>query len=256
MTIDDQAPPGAIEGSSAETAGRLILNSFGWLVLAMSAPALIGWMRGSLPAFVAAASHGAVKLQIPPVVDRLLVTLYVFSSASVFLWASCVRGRVVGNGDRARGLALVPIAWFPLTILAMVVVATYGMLMDFLVHTVRPDRFAGEAALPPWLILFDVLTMVVLAPLAEELFFRGFLWTGLRRHWSAPLTALFTAAAWLALHVNVAQIMFLVLPALVISAARHVSRSVRSPILIHATYNLVVNGPVVGLMLGLLGQPG
>lgn len=256
MTIDDHTEPGASAGRPGETAARLILNSFAWLVLVMSGPAVIGSIRGYLPGFVAAVSHGTVKLHIPPVVDRLLVTVYVFSSAAVFLWAACVRGRIVGNGDRARGLALVPIAWFPLTILAMALVATYGMLMDFVVHAARPDMFAVAAALPPWLILFDVLTWVVLAPLGEELFFRGFLWTGLRRHWSALATALFTAVAWLALHVSVAQIMFLLVPALLISAARHVSGSVRSPILIHATYNLVVNASLVGLLLKLLGRPG
>jgi membrane protease YdiL (CAAX protease family) len=248
--------PEAVTGKTEETAGRLILIAFGWTLLALSGPFLIGFLRGFVPAFVDAATHGAVRLQVPPVLDRLLATVYIFSSASVFLWAALVRGRIAGNGDRALGLALAPMAWFPVMILLMVIIAAYGALLDVLIYRVRPDVFLKASSLPLWLTLFDVLTWVVLAPLGEELFFRGFLWTGLRKHWNATSTALFTAAAWLVLHLNVSQIMFLVFPALLISIARHVSGSVRATILIHATYNLAVNVPLVALMLDAFRNQG
>jgi membrane protease YdiL (CAAX protease family) len=246
----------AVTRKTEETAGRLILVAFGWTLLAMSGPFLIGFVRGFVPAYVNAATHGAVQLQVPPVLDRLLVTVYISSTASVFLWASLVRGGVAGNGDRALGLAFAPIAWFPVTILLMVVIAAYGALLDVLIHRVQPDVFLKASSLPLWLTLLHALASVVIAPLGEEMFFRGFLWTGLRKYWNAPLTALFTAGAWLVVHVNVAQIVFLLVPALLISIARHVSGSVRATILIHATYNLAVNVPLIALMLDVFGHQG
>jgi membrane protease YdiL (CAAX protease family) len=84
------------------------------------------------------------------------------------------------------------------------------------------------------------LVFIILAPLAEELFFRGWLWTGLRKHWGVLPTGLVTAVLWLLPHLGrgIGAVVLLLFPALILTIARQVGKSVRATIFIHAIYNL------------------
>src|SRR5438128_859238 len=53
-----------------------------------------------------------------------------------------------------------------------------------------------------WTLVAFIIVTVVLAPLAEELFYRGWLWTGLRQHWRAFPTALLSCSLWLLSHID------------------------------------------------------
>jgi hypothetical protein len=82
--------------------------------------------------------------------------------------------------------------------------------------------------------------MIFGAPIAEELFFRGWLWTGLRRTVSPVPTALITSALWLACHLtNGLRYPLALLPAAaILSLARHYGGSVRASIALHFWNNL------------------
>jgi membrane protease YdiL (CAAX protease family) len=97
------------------------------------------------------------------------------------------------------------------------------------------------------------LLVVGLGPLAEELFFRGWLWTGLRRHCGALPTGLMTAVMWLVLHLDrgIAYIVVLLLPALILTVARQVGKSVWATIPMHSIYNLTAFTPLIKLFLGI-----
>lgn len=251
MSVHEALPvhPPASPVKSPESAERLIVVAQGWMLVAMAGPFTIGFFRGFVPAFVGGATQGRIKLQLPPMWDHVLLMVGVFISAAVLLAAALFRGRIVGNGDRSLGLGLAPIARLPVTIGLAIVIVAYGALFDYGIYRLKPDTFLQASSTPIWLSLFDILTVVILAPLGEELFFRGWLWTGLRTYWRALPTALLTTGMWLLMHLNANQILFLLFPALLISIARHASKSVRSTILIHAIYNLAVSVPVVALVI-------
>jgi membrane protease YdiL (CAAX protease family) len=88
------------------------------------------------------------------------------------------------------------------------------------------------------------LAIVVMAPLFEEVFFRGFLFAGLERSRLGGLGAIVvTALAWAAIHVQydlygIATIFVL---GLLLGAARLKARSVLLTIGLHATINLIAS---------------
>jgi membrane protease YdiL (CAAX protease family) len=83
------------------------------------------------------------------------------------------------------------------------------------------------------------LLIVPVAPIAEELFFRGWLWTALRRSWGVWPTAVCTAGMWLAVHAldAPARVLMLLPMAVLLSLARYYGNSVRASLAVHIVNN-------------------
>jgi membrane protease YdiL (CAAX protease family) len=97
----------------------------------------------------------------------------------------------------------------------------------------------------------------LIAPVTEELFFRGWLWSALRKTWSPARTMTWTTGLWLAMHfMDGTWRPFLLLPTgILLGLARHYGDSVRASLTLH----LINNGMVVLIHLAALllaGQPG
>jgi membrane protease YdiL (CAAX protease family) len=210
----------------------LIIVAFGWILLAMAPAAAGGFVRGFATGFVRGITHGASQLEI----SHLLTTVGASGFAIVLLYSAWIRGRIVGDGDRRLGLGLAPIEKLPVVIGLSIVLVAYAALIDFAIYQNGPEIFFQSSSVALWLTLTDSLIAIILVPLAEELFFRGWLWTGLWKHWGTWLTGLITAAIWLALHLErgVSYVMLLLLPAIILTVARQVGRSVRATIPMHA----------------------
>jgi membrane protease YdiL (CAAX protease family) len=236
-----------------ESVRRLFVVAVGWILLAMVPSFAVGFFRGFAIGFVSGLTKGASHLQIPPMLNQLLTVGEAYCLALVLLYAASVRGRIVGGGERRIGLGAAPIAKLPIVIGLSVALVFYAALIDFAIYSYRPDIFFQSSSVSPWLTLLGSLLVVVLAPLAEELFFRGWLWTGLRKHWSARPTGLVTAAIWLVLHLErgVGYVVLLLFPAVMLTIARQVGKSVRSTVAMHAIYNLAVDIPLIVLVLKL-----
>jgi membrane protease YdiL (CAAX protease family) len=233
-----------------ESAFRLIVVAVGWFLLAEAVAAAV---RRFAPGFVRELTKGASQVEIPSTSSHLLFTVGAFGSGIVLLYAASIRGRIVGGGDRRLGLGVAPIARLPIIIGLSTVVVLYAALIDFAVYEYRPDLFFKSSSVPLWLILFDSLVIIVLAPLAEELLFRGWLWTGLRKLGGVLPTGLMTAVLWLLPHLprGMGYVGLLLFPALILTIARHVGESVRATIFIHAIFNLTGNLPLIVLFLKL-----
>ena len=230
---------------------RLIIVAVGWILLAMAPAATVGFVRGFAIGFVRGLTHGASQLQIPQTLNLVMSTVGACGFAVVLLYAASIRGRMVGGGDRRLGLGLAPIAKFPVIVGLSAILVVYAALLDFAVYTYRPDTSSKSSSVTPWLILFDSLRVIILAPLAEELFFRGWLWTGLRKQWGALPTGLVTAVMWLVPHLDrgIGYVALLFFPALILTVAREVGKSVRATIPIHVVYNLTASIPLIALKL-------
>ncbi len=166
-------------------------------------------------------------------------------------------GRRVGNGDVVAGLGLGPVKWrmvvmvgLPGLVAVQGVVWLLGGVSPWLGAALRfqPLTAAQVAALGGTAgLLMVVLWAVLVAPVLEELMFRGWLWTGLRRRWGVVATVAASVAMFALAHVSEggAKAILVVPLALLLGVVRQISGGVRGTMVLHA----INNGPVlVGAM--------
>ncbi|MCJ7675274.1 MAG: CPBP family intramembrane metalloprotease [Sedimentisphaerales bacterium] len=92
------------------------------------------------------------------------------------------------------------------------------------------------------------LALMVMAPLAEEIFFRGFLFKGIESSKLGPAGAIIiTALAWSVMHLqyDIYGIAGLFAGGLLLGLARLRSNSIYPPIVMHALQNLIATIEVV-----------
>lgn len=244
-------PAPAVAGP--DSALRLIGVAVGWFLLSSAIPFAVTFLQSFAQGFVRGLTNGASQLEIPATLSHLFNSVGLLGAGIVLLYAASIRGRIVGNGDRRLGLGVAPVESLPIVVVLSIAAVLYAAAITFATYTYRPDLFFQSSSVPVWLVLFDSLLLVVLTPLSEELFFRGWLWTGLQRHWGALPAALVTAIMWLLPHFGYgrARVYILLVPALILTLARQVGRSVRPTIFIHALYNLITNYPHIALLVKL-----
>ena len=96
--------------------------------------------------------------------------------------------------------------------------------------------------------LILALLLVVLAPVAEEVFFRGFLFRLLRARFSSRATICMTAVAFAALHGSVVVLPWLLFMGIVFGALVEITGSLYSSIMLHAMINgLTVLGVIIAM---------
>jgi membrane protease YdiL (CAAX protease family) len=170
------------------------------------------------------------------------------------LLAGLWQGRRVGGGDwragiganwiRRKGwvalLCVVTVGWL-MTVLSLA--AAIPALHDFM-KSMTPEFLMsdlGEAS--PAVMALLLVLVAILAPVAEECFFRGWLWEASRRRGHAIVTtACLTAVPWLLLHgiESPGRILFLLPAAVIFSFARQMGGSVFASLTVHMTNNLSV----------------
>jgi membrane protease YdiL (CAAX protease family) len=168
---------------------------------------------------------------------------------ATLLLADLKQGRSVGRGNLAMGLGAGPmrrprlIAVFAGLIVAWVIayVATLIRFRAFnhYVATRVPSVLTLPVSAGPVMAAVLLLLAVAVAPVAEELFFRGWLWTALRRCWGVWPTALCTAGLWLGIHAidGPVRVLILLPTAVLLCLARHYGGSVRASLLVHVVNN-------------------
>ena len=130
------------------------------------------------------------------------------------------------------------LAWLSLT--ALLAAGSDG-LTYLLGRPLVPEWVASvyrTATFPP--VLWFAL--LVMAPLTEEVLFRGFLMEGLRSSaLGSPGALLVTSAAWAATHVqyDAYEVSLVLVSGLLLGAARLRTRSIYAPLAMHALYNLI-----------------
>jgi membrane protease YdiL (CAAX protease family) len=190
---------------------------------------------------------GGAGLAKPPLLIWSMIAAQL-STAVVLGLASLERARVVGGGRLSVGLGCGPMTRVPVIVALTALVAVYDALIVFLIYRLAPNvRIAFFTVDRPIWLAFAIVTILA-SPVVEEMFFRGWLWTGLRSHLGVLPTATITSLLWLAAHLEFGlRYMLLLLPtAAVLAAARHYGGSIAAPIVVHVVSNLVsVGGPVL-----------
>ncbi len=134
-----------------------------------------------------------------------------------------------------RGLGLV-IAAFPLVFVAAVVTQTFleetGQEQELVTLFRDMVRNGNQRA-----ILQIGFAGVILAPLSEEFLFRGYFYGTLKRYCGGWVSALFTAALFAAMHMNLASSLSLFVLALCLTVAYEATGCLLVPMIMHGMFN-------------------
>ncbi|REU68947.1 CPBP family intramembrane glutamic endopeptidase, partial [Mycobacterium tuberculosis] len=107
----------------------------------------------------------------------------------------------------------------------------------------------GVRASWPWaLVVF--LVVVFVAPLCEEIIYRGLLWGAVDRRWGRWAALVVTTVVFALAHLEFARAPLLVVVAIPIALARFYSGGLLASIVTHQVTNLL---PGIVLLLGLTG---
>lgn len=142
---------------------------------------------------------------------------------------------------------------------AGVLVASFSALLGYqaLVSVLGLEALKPESNVPPGLfehpsvVPLTLLLVVVVAPIAEEMFFRAFLFQGLRRSLGTHGAALLSGFAFAAIHITSGNLLGLLIPFTVIGYLFAVllasTGSLWNVILVHFAFNLIgVMGELAG----------
>lgn len=246
MAITQNVPtptsaPSAETVARSESAGRLIVIAIGWsLVTELMSGVPVGFVVGVLKH----AHDQGVSLDSP-----ISNTALVFLASCTLLIAVRRRSAVVGHGNRRAGVDDKPITRWWLLVVLVFLVAAWAFVASAFWNAVQPQWVSSWRGQSPWVLAAFTVATVILAPLAEELFYRGWLWTGLRQHWRAFPTALLSCSLWLIVHIERGFLVPIILIplAVILGFARHFS-GIRAAIILHAIYNLVCAAALVLLL--------
>jgi membrane protease YdiL (CAAX protease family) len=234
-------------------AWRLLGRAVLWLGLALIAGFLVD-IPVFWPAFVAGFKAGRAHVPAPHIV---LVQWPLLSQFAIFVgYGVLLFGAVRGTSwavSRDEGLADRPmqrralIVW--LTVLQVGWLLILAALRSLARHHGLPPRTIPTTLIVPatfGLSLLKVTEICLVAPVVEELFFRGWLWTALRRIWGPVPTALCTGGLFLLAHAPGGMPrLFILLPVtILLSVARHRGDSVRAALTVHAVNNGIVAAEV------------
>jgi membrane protease YdiL (CAAX protease family) len=237
--------------ASSESVWRLFALAVGFSLLEAVPAVLLG-------VAIVVFTRVSGRPELPPDVESWLFEMAQLAGYGIIFFTVYFRGRIVGHGDVRVGLGYEPVSQRPVISFMAILFGAYAILLMSVRYWAGPDFFSKQiiiGATSPWLSLLVALDMVLLAPLSEELFYRGWLWTGLRKHWGGFSTAALTSSVWIAGHfAGGAAVAIVLLPAAVIlSIARHFGGSVRASLALHILYNfIIVISPWVLNTAGLL----
>jgi len=250
MPQDNPAPP-PFRGPWNE-----ILRAVGYYLLSILITVVFTILLVS--AFASIAVITGKGLPPVPVLTGSIILLATVLHLSFTLWLAVHRAKALG--DVSRELALEPMRRQHVFAgaLALQIVLICGLVeMAILIPAFRTGLSHGLAARnlalfdsQPLLSICFVAALNILAPISEELFFRGWLWTALRQSWGGVPTALATSCFWLALHAANGRLTPIVLIPLaaMLSVVRHYTGSVRGTMLLHAINNATIHVLAVGAL--------
>jgi membrane protease YdiL (CAAX protease family) len=239
--------------------GALLIAVLCSLVIAASTHVLAPSLLPPMPKIsdAADASEAAVgTILIPGIIRSLIASLLFLSAALVLAWQAGLRlrathtgqGYLNGNGKTVLlqrstvriGLGDRPLGAIGLLVLLTCGVIAYGFLLSYLQLRNLNDFFGAVFRAGTGWRLAAFLVFGLLAPFAEEMMFRGWLWTALRRSWPGFHCTLATGLIWVLTHFGEgpAKLAILAPVALALGIARQFGASWRGSLLLHLALNL------------------
>lgn len=138
-----------------------------------------------------------------------------------------------------RMAVVLVIAGMALTLVAGLVIDYFSQLIFHTVLSTNLDQLIQQIRIAPRTILAAGLVAALVAPICEEIFFRGFLLQGLRHVVSAPWAIVISAAIFAFAHLSLGSTILLFLLGLMLGYLRVSQRSLWPSIALHMLNNLI-----------------
>ncbi len=167
-------------------------------------------------------------------VALVLISLLVYGWHTAAAWFFSVR--VAGQGLSAWGFRLPTRAFFWTIPAALAVVYAVSIVHDVVVDPEQQD-IVGQFPHTPLGIALFVLLAVIIAPLAEEVFFRGFLFRAFASSWGWVTGAVVSAAVFGVAHVQLDVFFPLFALGLMLAWVYKRTGSLWTSIALHALFN-------------------
>lgn len=219
------------------------------LVLALLLPgavvALLDGVRGSMPGWGVA--HDRIALLITP---ALLIVLAWVRMRQVDTWRTLfVKERGAWAHHVAIGVAVgvagyvsnVMFAHFSLEVFRQLLGPEAAQMLFESEQRRAADLVTGGTLSGAMLVLL----LAVVTPIAEELFFRGYVYRTFRHHWTAPVAVTLSALVFAGFHFYFIQTLPIFVAGIIFAIIYEQTGTLIAPIVAHG----VVNGIVVALML-------
>jgi membrane protease YdiL (CAAX protease family) len=175
-----------------DIAKYLIYRAISWELFSIG-EAILGGLVGG----VAAASAGYGHTAMPGIIGAYCG---VIGTACVLFYGALRPSRAIGGAGRSASLALNAIERPPLFLVLAVAMVVYAVLLKVGINAYWPTVVQAELQQPLAIRPLSFLAIVVAAPMGEELFFRGWLWTALRQVRGPLFTGLAAVGLWIVLH--------------------------------------------------------
>jgi membrane protease YdiL (CAAX protease family) len=175
---------------------------------------------------------GSIALLVSTQVALLLVSSFLVFRPGALAGLPSLRGRDVGRALGA-GAGLGVVAWFGSTIVA----GGMAALLQAFGMEVEPQAAARAIErVEPWLV---VVALVILAPIAEEIFFRGVVFNALRREGGRRWAYIGSALLFAVIHLDLVVLVPLFLLGLALAWLYERTNNLLAPIAMHATVNAI-----------------
>ncbi|MGZ3667389.1 MAG: CPBP family glutamic-type intramembrane protease [Ktedonobacterales bacterium] len=203
---------------------------------------------------------------IPPLLDLVAgVVAFVFTclAEGVFLLAPLYHavwrrapGTTARDGFRALGFRKT--AFWPAAGLvggAIVVSFALEILYGFIIQQLNlplqtnADRLTQEAHYAPFTILFTLLAAIIIAPICEEVFFRGYLFAGLLHGMNVWLATIISALLFTLVHGDIGSAVPLLVIGLILPILRWRTGSLWPGVALHTVNNLIAALAVLPFIL-------
>ena len=111
-----------------------------------------------------------------------------------------------------------------------------------------PPQLPADLLLPGRLAILSGVALVVITPIAEEIFFRGFVLRGLMNRWGVAPALVISAAIFAGMHFQPGVVVPVFFTGLLLGALYWHTGSIWPGVLVHGAQNLIA---VIGIVLGL-----
>ncbi len=227
---------------------------------------VVPWLVFIIASQMLPSSASATLKPVPRLLDVITgLVLFVITGAieAVFLLAPLYHavwrrapGTTARDGFRALGFRKTPLGPAVGWVVGGIVIALsleilYGLIVEQLKLPLQTnaDRLTQQAHYMPFTIFFTLLVAVVVAPICEEVFFRGYLFGGLLRGMNVWLATLTSALIFMVVHGDVGSAVPLLVIGLVLPVLRWRTGSLWPGVALHTLNNLIAALTVLPIIL-------
>lgn len=244
---------------SVQRPWRLLRKALKWLLFSVAMAFIVVFVPAFVNGVISGLAVSRGQAARPPLDYASLTPYAAIGLQLILFWGALSGASGSAAGNISEGLANRPVKRRKIVCLLAVLILSWdaiavGSLTLFVQFGGHPPVVpSGVTRIPDnfGLAAIHIALLALIAPIAEEFFFRGWLWTALRKTWSPAWTLTVTGGLWLAMHGldGIWRPLILLPTGIVLGLARHHGDSVRASLGLHLMNNGIVVLAQIAIML-------